>query len=136
MIWFTLTGVLIATFLIFTGKAVADICDNYSVWSTSVFSKFDKGSFFGSKEFTYKRKDHANPIINWLLHNPFVFVTDIWHTANTIRRVGIYSLVVFCTHFGDLINAAIIEGLYLAIAVAFFNMVGFHLMYHSFLKKP
>lgn len=135
MIWLTLIGVFFATFLIFAGKAMADICDNYSVWSTSVFSSFDKESFFGSKESTYKRKDHPNPIIDWLLHNPLVFVTDIWHTANTVRRLGIYSLVVFCTHFGDLINAAIIEGLFLAIAVAVFNMVGFHLMYHHFLRK-
>lgn len=129
-------GFYLSCLLIIVGKAIADITADITAWESSIFSKFtSKDSFFGSKDFSYIRKDNPNKIINWLLHNPLVFVTDIWHLANTITRIGIYSSIVFAIFLGNLItpnvlNVASIVGSYILM-----NIFGFHLMFHWVMRK-
>lgn len=120
-------------FFIFFGKAVSDITDNETVWSKSIFYRFPKESFFGSKEYTYIRKDHSNPTINYLLHTIFVFVTDIWHTGNLIRHTGIYLSVGGGMLLGMKYS---LETLYIFLSVfTFLIPLGFHLFYTYFLRR-
>jgi hypothetical protein len=73
--------------LVFTGKAVADTVSNEVSWTNSIFSVYDIESFWGSKDHTWKRKYKEDKILNYLFNTIFVFTTDIWHLANTIRRL-------------------------------------------------
>jgi hypothetical protein len=123
----------IGCFFVFFGKAVSDITDNETVWSKSIFSSFPKESFFGSKEYTYIRKDHSNPLKNYLLHTIFVFVTDIWHTGNLIRHTGIYLSIAGGMLLGTNYS---LETLYLILSIfTFVNFIGFHLFYTYLLRS-
>lgn len=123
----------IGCFFVFFGKAVSDITDNETVWSKSIFNRFPKESFFGSKEYTYIRKDHSNPVINYLLHTIFVFVTDIWHTGNLIRHTGIYLSIGGGMVLG--MNYSL-ESLYFLLSIfTFVHLIGFHVFYSYFLRS-
>lgn len=119
-------------FLIF-GKAVSDRVNHIDLWSESIFSKFDKSSFWGCKDYSWIRKDHPNKILNWLLHNPLVFLTDIWHLANSMQRLGIYFSMVGCWFASNL--SAFEFFIYLIPAFILTNILGFHITYHYILKK-
>ena len=121
--------------MIFVGKAIADVTSNETHWEQSVFSKNPKDSFLGSKEHTYVRKDHDNKVIDWLLHNPLVFLTDIWHTANTIRRVGIYFAITLGIIIGKFVVLALFQIGIIILVFIIFNMLGFHIVYHYILRN-
>lgn len=136
MFMLPLIGLIISFAFIFIGKAVADITSNETSWNKSVFSKWGtKDSFWGSKEHTYKRKDKKNKILNWLFHNPLVFVTDVWHCANTLRRIGIYSSVLFGILLGGVMVIKLKFLFWILLGLIILNVVGFHVFYHIILRK-
>ena len=117
--------------LVFTGKAVADTVSNEISWTNSIFSVYDIESFWGSKDHTWKRKYKEDKILNYLFNTIFVFTTDIWHLANTIRRLGIYLGIL-----ADLIvNTTLLNELIIVSTYILLNVVGFHLLYTYILKK-
>jgi len=121
----------ISVFLVFTGKAIADTVSNEASWSKSIFSKHDIDSFWGSKDHTWKRKYRDNKIMNYLFSTLLVWTTDIWHLANTLRRLGIYlGIFLALTISTNLLSELIIISTYIIL-----NIVGFHVLYTYFLKK-
>jgi len=122
----------ISVFFIFTGKAIADTVSNEVSWSKSVFSIYDIESFWGSKDHTWKRKYKEDKILNYLFNTIFVFTTDIWHLANTIRRIGIYLAILGSLMIDielDFGGALLIVFIYMIM-----NILGFHLLYTEILK--
>lgn len=125
----------IGCFYVFFGKAVSDISDNYTVWKTSIFSKHPKDSFFGSKEYSYVRKDHDNFILNYLFHTILVFITDIWHFGNFIRRIGIYMSIIGGILIGSIIPVTLFNISLIIGGFIFINIVGFHVFYSFILRS-
>ena len=123
LIMLALSGLVVGLF-----KAIADIVDHADTWSGSVFSKKGIGSFWGSKDFTWRRKDHPNKIIDWLLHGPLVMFTDIWHFANAMRVVGMLGALVSMYYY----EGFVVWGL---VAYYFSRQVFFNLFYHLVLRK-
>ena len=128
-------GLYLACVFIFLGKAIADITSNKTSWKDSIFSKNAIDSFFGSKEYTYVRKDHQNPVLNWLFHTILVPFTDIWHLGNSIRRVGIYLAVTFSMTIGNKIESPWWFYMILILVFILMNVGGFHVFYHYILRK-
>lgn len=122
----------VSVLFLILGKAIADRVAEIELWQESIFSKFDKASFWGCKDYSWVRKDHKNKIIDWLLHNPLVFVTDIWHLANTVQRIGIYLIFLACWFIGEqsLLFYSIMVFIFVLV-----NVFGFHIVYHYLLKK-
>lgn len=131
MIYFFLSSILI-----FLGKTIADITALDSRWEKSWFGKFGETSYFGPKSKTSGRKDSMGTWISshtflpvkfsqYLAHTILVPLTDIWHSANTIRRIGIYLSVFFalclCLPYD---TAALYTVIFAAI-----NQTGFWLLY-------
>ena len=122
----------ISVFFIFTGKAIADTVSNEVSWLNSVFGLNDIDSFWGSKDHTWKRKYKEDKILNYLFNTIFVFTTDIWHLANTIRRIGIYLAILGSLMIDielDFGGALLIVFIYMIM-----NILGFHLLYTDILK--
>jgi hypothetical protein len=131
----------LASFLIFMGKSVADICSVDSHWKQSwLGKKFSEPSFFGPKSKTAQRKEKVGTwistnlylsikIANYLAHTILVPFSDIWHLANTIRRIGIY-LGIFTAFNLTGYNPYVLTG-----GFAGSNMIGFWLMYNYVLRK-
>jgi hypothetical protein len=117
--------------LVFTGKAVADTVSNEISWANSIFSVYDIESFWGSKDHTWKRKYKEDKILNYLFNTIFVFTTDIWHLANTIRRLGIYLGILAAL----IVNTTLLNELIIVSTYILLNVVGFHLLYTYILKK-
>jgi len=117
--------------LVFTGKAVADTVSNEVSWANSIFSKNHIESFWGSKDHTWKRKYKKDKILNYLFNTIFVFTTDIWHLANTIRRLGIYLGILAAL----IVNTTLLNELIIVSTYILLNVVGFHLLYTYILKK-
>jgi hypothetical protein len=117
--------------LVFTGKAVADTVSNEISWTNSIFSVYDIESFWGSKDHTWKRKYKEDKILNYLFNTIFVFTTDIWHLANTIRRLGIYLGILAAL----IVNTTLLNELIIVSTYILLNVVGFHLLYTYILKK-
>jgi hypothetical protein len=117
--------------LVFTGKAVADTVSNEVSWTNSIFSVYDIESFWGSKDHTWKRKYKEDKILNYLFNTIFVFTTDIWHLANTIRRLGIYLGILAAL----IVNTTLLNELIIVSTYILLNVVGFHLLYTYILKK-
>lgn len=136
MFWIYLTLLYLSCFFIFIGKAIADIVSNKTHWNLSVFSKNnDEDSFWGHKDATWVRKDHDNFILNMLFHGILVFLTDIWHFANFIRRIGIYLSVIFGIMVGIYLSFNILT-IFLIISVyVCLNIFGFWIFYHIVLRK-
>ena len=109
-------------------KAAADIVQHIDLWNTSIFSSALDTSFFGPKDKTWMRKDHDNKVLNWLLHNPLVWVTDVWHFANMVNMLSLLPLFVSIhytqTHLS--IMLLLIFGI---------RMLTFNLFYHLIFKK-
>ena len=126
---------LLSCGFIFIGKAIADIVSNEVHWNQSILSQLGaEDSFWGHKDASWVRKDNNNLILNFLFHTILVFVTDIWHLANTFRRVGIYLSILFSILLG---NAVAINFNFLSWVVLLFislNVVGFHVFYHYVLR--
>lgn len=126
----------LSLFFLTFGKAIADIVSEEDIWRKSWFSKFDINSYLGCKDYTWKRKYTNNKITTWLLSNPLVFLTDIWHLANTIQRLGLYLAIVCAIYLHqstniNLLNVSIFISIFIGI-----NTIGFHIFYHYvFLKK-
>jgi hypothetical protein len=117
------------------GKAISDVVSEEDIWRKSTFSKYNIDSYLGCKDYTWKRKYHTNKIINWLLSNPFVFLTDVWHLGNTFQRLGLYLSIVNGILFGLMIPfnvffICVFIGLYIV-----FNVIGFHIFYHYLFLK-
>ena len=139
MVFIYLICLAISCFFIFIGKAIADIVSDEVHWNQSIFSDWGaEDSYWGHKDASWVRKDHDNFLMNYLLHTILVFVTDIWHTANTIRRIGIYASLAFGILLGfslskdfDMVNnlPLIIFGFMVL------NIGGFHVFYHTLLRK-
>jgi hypothetical protein len=122
---------ILSAFILALGKAIADIVSNEPHWSKSIFSKKPIDSFFGCKDFTWKRKYKTNKIWNYLFTTILVFTTDIWHFANFISKVGLYlSLGAIL-----MLNNDIMTNLYLVILHLIVNNVAFHLLYTYLLRK-
>jgi len=121
----------ISVFFIFTGKAIADTVSNEVSWSNSVFGLNDIDSFWGSKDHTWKRKYKEDKILNYLFNTIFVFTTDIWHLANTVRRLGIYLGILAAL----IVNTTLLNELIIVSSYILLNVVGFHLLYTYILKK-
>lgn len=119
---------IIGSSLLGISKAIADTVQHIDIWSQSIFSAALETSFWGPKDKTWKRKDHKNKIINWLLHYPLVWVTDVWHCANTVNSFSIILLLV-SVYYTD-IHLLIIISLFYTI-----NSISFNLFYHLILKK-
>lgn len=122
---------LISALLISLGKGIADIVSDESNWSKSIFSKYKIDSFFGCKDMTWERKYRDNKILNYLLTTIFVFVTDIWHFANFINKVGFY----LALSMSVLLPGSLVAKLVLVLIHLFFTTVLFHILYHSILRK-
>jgi hypothetical protein len=121
--------------LIFIGKAIADIVSNEVSWNQSIFSDFgSEESYWGHKDATWVRKDHDNLILNYLFHTIFVFITDLWHTANTLNRIGIYLSVLFSILLGSVITITFWNIFWVLISIISVNVVGFHIFYHYVLR--
>lgn len=121
----------ISVFLVFTGKAIADTVSNEVSWANSIFSKNHIESFWGSKDRTWKRKYRENKIMNYLFSTILVWTTDIWHFANTIRRIGIYLGILAAL----IVNTSLLNELIIVSTYILLNVVGFHLLYTYILKK-
>jgi len=135
MVIFILVGFYLACFLIFIGKAIADITSNETSWRDSIFSKYAIDSFFGSKEYTYVRKDHQNQVLNWLFHTILVPFTDIWHLGNSIRRIGIYISNILAMLIGVYFPLNLWNGILIIFSFIVLNIIGFHFFYHNILRK-
>lgn len=133
---FGIIGFYSACCCIFLGKAIADITSNEVHWKESIFSKKNTiDSFWGSKDHTWIRKDYENKLKNTLYHTFLVFTTDVWHLANTLRRIGIYLAIIFSMLIG---NAGILNLWQQCIIILVFimmNVVGFHVFYQYVLRK-
>lgn len=126
----------LSIFFIFIGKAIADIVETTTLWNKSIFSLYFKiDSFFGAKDKTDHRKDHPNKLLKTLFHTILVPFTDIWHLANSLRRLGIYS-AIFCSAYigslGELLT--ILEYVKFMGWTIFYNITGFHVVYEYILK--
>lgn len=122
--------------LIFLGKAVADMTSNKTLWEKSIISKLgNKESFWGSKEFTYKRKYRKNPFLKYLFSTILVFTTDVWHLANTVRRIGIYSSIFWGISYGAVATVTFKSLLLIMTLFILLNIIGFHLTYTYILRK-
>ena len=88
----------------------------------------------GPRDKTWIRKDHPNKVINWLLHYPLVWVTDIWHFANSINILSvIFTFIIFYYSNGNFPN----NGYVYLLIVLFYGMrqVTFNGFYHVILLK-
>jgi len=125
-----LATIIIGSIIIGISKALADITDHSDNWNGSVLSvNYKDNSFFGPKDKTWVRKDHNNKIINWLLHYPLVWLTDIWHLSNSFRTLG-YFLVLF--GFYKMLNFNFITCLLVYYTT---KQLLFNLFYHYILIK-
>jgi hypothetical protein len=123
LIMLALSGLVVGLF-----KAIADIVDHVDTWSSSVFAKKGISSFWGSKDFTWRRKDHPNKVIDWLLHGPLVMFTDIWHFANAVRVLGFTFALIGMYYYNGFVGWGL-----LAYYVP--RQVSFNLFYHLVLRR-
>ena len=123
-------AILTTAFLVGFSKAVADITSDSELWCYSIFSVYKPTSFLGPKDKTWIRKDHPNKVINWLLHYPLVWVTDIWHFANAFNIISvIFTFIIFYYANGH-VNPLILVACFYGMRQLVFN--GF---YHDILVK-
>jgi hypothetical protein len=123
-------AILLTGFMVGLSKAFADITSDIEIWNTSILSNYQADSFFGPKDETWVRKDHDNKIINWLLHGPLVWVTDIWHFANAFNIIFIIlSFIVFYYANGN-INVLLLIALFYSA-----RQLAFNAFYHKILLK-
>lgn len=122
---------LISALLIALGKGIADIVSDEPNWNKSIFSKYKIDGFFGCKDMTWQRKYRQNIITNYLFSTIFVFVTDIWHFANFMNKVGYYLALGTAVLLPGQIMAKIILVIIHLICVT----VLFHISYHKVLRK-
>jgi hypothetical protein len=126
---------LLSCCFIFIGKAIADVVSNEVHWNQSIFSQWGaEDSFWGHKNATWVRKDHDNYMVNYLYHTIFVFLTDIWHAANTLRRTGIYLSILFSILLGSVITITALNLFWIILIFISLNVVGFHVFYHYVLR--
>lgn len=136
MFYLLLSGLFFSCVLVFLGKAVADIVESGTHWYQSIFSSWgEEDSFWGYKKATADRKDHDNFILNYFFHTILVPLTDVWHMANTVRRVGIYLSVTFGFLIGRLTDINHEIATYILLGYVILNMIGFHYLYHTALRK-
>lgn len=112
-------------------KGIADIVSDEPNWNKSIFSKYKLDGFFGCKDMTWVRKYRDNKILNYLFTTIFVFVTDVWHFANFINKVGYYLALVTAVLLPGQIIIKIILVIIHLICVTFL----FHISYHKVLRK-
>jgi hypothetical protein len=91
--------------MLFVGvsKAVSDLASTRDEWINSVFAKLDDAgaptnheSYWGYKEMSWKRKHTKKGFLGYLLKTLWVFFSDIWHTANTVRHVAWLVACIAC----------------------------------------
>lgn len=115
---------IVLSFGIGVSKAVSDIVSHVDLWNKSIFKKYSETSFYGPKDKTWIRKDNDNKFINFLLHYPFVFLTDIWHFSNAINNLCIIFVILFGSIYGNIYAAGI---------VLIVRLIVFNLFYHKLL---
>lgn len=121
-------AVMLVGALVGVSKAFADITNDKVLWNKSILSVYDSISFMGPRDLTYVRKDHSNKVIDWLLHYPLVWLTDIWHFMNALKILSIiFTFIIF--YYTD-------DNLFLLI-VSFYGMrqLFFNWFYHKILVK-
>ena len=76
---------------------------------------------------TWVRKDKDNKLLNWLLHYPLVWLSDLWHFANAINALALIIMLVLGLHLDYQI----------VIPIVFYVVMNstFNLFYHWVLKK-
>jgi hypothetical protein len=128
-----MVGLIVSVLLIVLGKAVADIVSNEVHWKKSVFSRCDDHGFYGAKEFSSARKyKYKDKWYGYLFQTNLVWVTDLWHFANSVQRVGIYI---------GLLSALTIDAfdfcgpLVIILCYAAANIILFHIAYHYLLRN-
>lgn len=159
---FYLVAFLFAVTMTFTGKAIADIVSDTTHWYHSIFSRYKIDGFWGSKDRTWARKygcecikyrsTHThkplqvgintiirffNFFMQYLFTTLLVWTTDIWHAANLLNRVGVYTSLFFAILMGvEYCHILTIMDIFLIVgAFAFLNTLGFHIMYTYVLRR-
>ena len=121
------TLIIALTVILALSKGVADIVSDEPNWSKSIFSRFDISSFWGCKDYTWHRKYRHNKILNYVFSTILVWTSDIWHFANMIGRLSMYSIMCLIPTCDDPI--------FMVASIAVINTVGFHLFYHYILRR-
>ena len=121
-------GVLLIAF----GKSIADTVSDLTHWNKSVFSKYKVDGFMGCKDNTWKRKKRKTKFWNFLFSTILVWTTDIWHFANTLKAVGIYSAIIGARLIPSIEVFDIV--LHIGIFISC-NITIFHMMYTYGWKK-
>lgn len=116
--------VIVICILVGASKAVSDTVSHIDIWKSSIFNKCLETGFWGPKDKTYIRKDHDNKIINYLLHNIFVFVTDIWHFGNFVNNICIIFVMLLSIYYSNC---------YFVLIFLIIRMISFHIFYHYIL---
>jgi hypothetical protein len=118
---------IFSALLVALAKGVEDITADEPNWNRSVFSRWSITGFWGPKDFTWRRKYSSNRLWNLFSTTLFVALSDVWHLANLLRRVGYY-LAIATIIFLD--QPWLWLGAHLVI-----NTLVFHLAYHYILRK-
>ena len=124
---FTVIVILIAVAAF--SKAVSDTIQHH--WPSSIFSKFDKQSFWGVE--SWVRKYAYKGIWKLLFSTVLVAFTDAWHLGNLVRKLAFYAAWgVSLAYFTGFPDWQVIAGLG---AVSVLDAVVFHVFYHNILQK-
>jgi hypothetical protein len=107
-------------------KASADIVSHIDIWKKSIYNKYDELSFYGPKDKTWIRKDRVNKVLNYLLHNQLVFITDIWHFSNFINNLYVIFTMIVVIYYNDY---------YLVLVYWLVRLLTFPLFYHYIMKR-
>ena len=121
-----MTNIVILTLLALVNglaKAMSDSIISFK-WHVSFWKRFDINGFFGiSGEQKNKWKD--KPIMNWLMRNSLVWLTDGWHLGNTIQ------MFTFCAAM-----YVISKDIYITVLFWLLSRTVFHVFYtYVFLNK-
>ena len=89
-------------------KAIQDTLQFH--YGTSVFR--DMKSNWWNPVYSWHNKDEWFPgskVMTWLISNPFVFITDAWHTFGLLRiMVTVLAVVLYTVHFNWYYDAVIL----------------------------
>ena len=118
---------IFSALLVALAKGIEDITSDEPNWNRSVFSRWSITGFWGCKDFTWRRKYSSNRLWNLFSTTLFVALSDVWHLANLLRRVGYY-LAIATVIFLDQ------PWLWLVVHLTI-NTLVFHLAYHYILRK-
>jgi hypothetical protein len=121
---------IICAFLQGLAKACSDSIISFK-WYSSYWSRFNVNGYFGISN-NQKNAWSFNPLLNWLLRNPLVFLADFWHGANTIQIISQIASLYFALSLPIDMN----QIWYIVIGYWLLRTSTFHIFYtYIFLKK-